>query len=302
MVFARTHEGIRLVIFDWAGTLIDHGSLAPYIAFVDLFAQHDIALTTQQARARTGLSKREHLEALFGLPEVASQWRRRYGRAARSSDVDAMFADFVPAQLLALARHGEMLEETPQAFSQLRARGVRIGTTTGYFRAAARMIWQRARSEGVVSDHDVCVDDVSEGRPAPWMNCLCMQALSVFPPERVLVVGDTRADVQAAKNAGCLSVGVARTGNEIGLPRSALSALPLHEQNTRLTRARATLWEAGADFVVDSVAEVPDLLDRVDRSLTYRERARALRRDVEQAHDTMLHDTSEELRPRVHSA
>ena len=35
---------IRAIMLDWAGTTVDHGSMAPVLALQTLFAQHGIAL------------------------------------------------------------------------------------------------------------------------------------------------------------------------------------------------------------------------------------------------------------------
>ena len=65
----------RGVVFDWAGTIVDFGSLAPMGAFVDLFAGHGITISVAQARIPMGLPKIEHIRSLGQLPEVAAQWQ-----------------------------------------------------------------------------------------------------------------------------------------------------------------------------------------------------------------------------------
>ena len=42
--------GLRGVVFDWAGTIVDFGSLAPMGAFVHLFEKHGIEISIAQAR------------------------------------------------------------------------------------------------------------------------------------------------------------------------------------------------------------------------------------------------------------
>ena len=41
---------IKLVVFDWAGTTIDHGCLAPAGAFVTSFATKGVSVTLAEAR------------------------------------------------------------------------------------------------------------------------------------------------------------------------------------------------------------------------------------------------------------
>jgi phosphonoacetaldehyde hydrolase len=66
---------IRLVVFDWAGTTVDHGSRAPVAAFVRAFAGHGVEVTPDEARGPMGLHKRDHIRAMLQMPAVARRWR-----------------------------------------------------------------------------------------------------------------------------------------------------------------------------------------------------------------------------------
>ena len=80
-------------------------------------------------------------------------------------------------------------------------------------------------------------------------------------------VGDTPADIQEGLNAGTWSIGVAATGNGIGLANEEFQALPLSERRTRVERARRELKDAGAHYVVDTLAELDPVLDDIDARL-----------------------------------
>ncbi len=62
---------IRAVVFDWAGTIVDFGSLAPMGAFVRLFENHGVVISIETARLPMGLPKLAHIQALGEIPEVA---------------------------------------------------------------------------------------------------------------------------------------------------------------------------------------------------------------------------------------
>ena len=115
----------------------------------------------------------------------------------------------------------------------MRARGLKIAASTGYFRAAARAVVEAARSQGYVPDFAIGADDVPAGRPAPWMIFRCMEALDVFPPSSVVKVGDTSVDVEDGRNAGCWSVGVIDSSSEMGLPADVFAALAETEKIQR---------------------------------------------------------------------
>ena len=55
---------VKAVIFDWAGTVVDYGSLAPMGAFVETFAEFGVAITIDEARGPMGMAKRPHIAAL----------------------------------------------------------------------------------------------------------------------------------------------------------------------------------------------------------------------------------------------
>lgn len=272
---------VRLVVCDWAGTLIDHGSCGPVVAFRAMFARHGVYVTDEQVRASMGLDKRAHIEAMFGHADVCEQWHDSHGCAPGSSDVDRLYRDFVPAQLSALPGHSRLIEGVDRALGFLRRRQIAVATTTEYFSCAAQRVLELASAQGFAPDYAVCSDDVSAGPPAPWMIYACMDALGIYPAERVVVIGDTVADVRAARSAGCLSVGVARTGNAVGLSELDWSLLTAERQEALLVRARAALSDAGADYVIDTMFDLPALIDASPRRLnrgSSRFGLRALRR------------------------
>src|SRR5262245_9066111 len=96
---------IRLVVLDWAGTAVDHGSFAPVVPFMEAFARFGIAVSPAEARRPMGLPKRDHLAAVLRLPTVADRWRAVHGSDATDADVDRVYAAFIPLQLEVIDNH-----------------------------------------------------------------------------------------------------------------------------------------------------------------------------------------------------
>jgi phosphonoacetaldehyde hydrolase len=249
------------VIFDWAGTLVDFGSLAPVRALVALFSQQKVAITVEQARGPMGLHKREHIRQIAALPAVAAAWQREHGRAFLDDDLDALYHAFVPLQQAALAERCQPIPGALQLVAELRRRGLRVGGTTGYSAEMMATLMPLAAGHGLELDAVVTVSDVPAGRPEPWMALRCAERLRAFPMSAVVKVGDTLVDVAEGRNAGMWTIGLAACGNEVGLDEPELAALPAAERSLRLTQARARLRSAGAHFVVDGPAEVPLILE-----------------------------------------
>ena len=192
---------IRLVVFDWAGTTIDFGSCAPAGAFVATFAARGVEVTLAEARGPMGLHKKDHLRAMLRTEAVGAKWREAVGRDWTETDVEELYRDVTPRQVEAAEQHSELISGVPVLVSLLRAAGLKIAATTGYFRAAADVVLAATKCQGYEPDFAICADDVPAGRPAPWMIFRCMEALGVYPPAAVLKVGDTVVDIEDGRNA-----------------------------------------------------------------------------------------------------
>jgi len=252
---------IRLVAFDLAGTTVDFGSRAPAGVFVDLFARHGVSLSDAESRGPMGTAKRDHIAALAALPRVAAAWRHAHGgREFTEGDLDALYAEFIPLQLESLPAFNDLIPGTVEAVAALRSAGIQVAATTGYDTAMTELVMEAARRQGFRPDAVVCASDVAAGRPAPWMIFRAMEQTGVWPPAAVVAVGDTLADVAAARNAGAWAVGVTATGNMLGLSRTAHDALPAADRVARLAEAHEAMLAAGAHAVVESVADVPAIL------------------------------------------
>lgn len=264
---------LRLVIFDWAGTTVDHGCFAPVAPFQELFTSRGVELSVAEAREPMGLGKRDHILAILSMPEVAARWKQACGQLPTDAELDQMFmTEFAPRQLACIPDCSELIPGVLECAAWLRKRGIKIGATTGYFREASDLVVAAANRQGFQPDAYCSAGDVSAGRPAPWMIYRNMEALGVFPASAVIKVGDTVPDIREGLNAGTWSVGVAATGSDTGLTAAQLSSLAPADRNARVGAARYKLLAAGAHFVIDSVADLPDLIPKIEARLAAGER------------------------------
>ncbi len=258
---------LQAVIFDWAGTTVDHGSLAPVRAITELFRRHGISLSNADARRDMGVFKRDHIRNILAMPQVAAEWHAAAGAAPGEKDVAALFAEFVPLQLDVLEEQAQVIDGVPALAERLRARGLHLGSTTGYSRPMLDVVVERAKAQGYVSDLALCPDDVPGGRPHPWMCLRLALHFRVSATRAAVKIGDTVSDIDEGRNAGMWAVGVSATGNEVGLSAPQLAALPPEDRRLRIDAARDHLIAAGAHYVVASVAECDAVLEEIDGRL-----------------------------------
>ena len=255
---------VKAIIFDWAGTLVDFGSTAPTSAIVDLFSRHDVAVTEEEVRIPMGLGKREHIFALTKLPGVTRSWREAYGRPIELVDVDQLYRELLPRIVAAAERRAEIIPGVLETIAELRARGIRIGSTTGYSRDVMVPVIRRSFEQGLDLESVVCADDVAEGRPAPIAIYKSLIELSVWPTHHVIKVDDTIPGLREGSNAGCWTVGVATTGNAIGKTAEQWQSLSAEDRSTMRFRAYENLMKADPDFIVDGVTDLLPIVDQIE--------------------------------------
>ena len=254
----------KAAVFDWAGTTIDFGSFAPMGVFVEAFAEFDVEVSIAEARAPMGMPKWDHIDTMLKDPQIAARWEAAHRAVPTTADVDRIYDVFVPKNEEVVAKYATLVPGTREMVENLRARGMKIGSTTGYTRSIMERVLPLAREQGYAPDNLVCSDDLSEGRPGPLGMYKCFIDLAVYPPSSVIKVDDTEPGILEGVAAGCVTVGVALSGNEVGRTPEELARLSESEVAELRAAATAKLKGAGADHVIDTVADLPPLIDALE--------------------------------------
>lgn len=259
MTLARSFD---LVILDWAGTMVDFGCRAPVNALLEAFKRHGVTLTEQQVRRDMGKAKADHVSALLSDPQIARAWSAATGAPPTDRDRDGLVVELGPLMRDQAAQSATLIDGTRAAVDALRAAGLKVASSTGYTREMMQPVLSRAAAQGYSPDHVVCSGETPQGRPSPLMIYKTCADLAVWPLSRVIKVDDSEAGVAEGRAAGCLTVGVAASGNGVGLSAEALAALSPGERETRIAAASKALRAAGADIVIDTVAGLVPALER----------------------------------------
>jgi len=269
----KNETKIAAVIFDWAGTMVDFGCMAPVKALIKVFGETGIELTDELARRYMGLSKKTHIYKTLMLPEVEALWLEQNGSAPTEDDVEMLYSRFEQVIFDYLETDSAPVPGILSLIDHLRKNDIAIGSTTGYTKQMADVV--RNAAEGVGLHVDCCItpDSVSMGRPSPWMCHLVAMKLNIYPPKAVVKVGDTISDILEGKNAGMWSVGVIQGGSELGLTQDQISQLSESTLNHKMESVRQKFLEAGADFVIDSINQLEDVIEAIDAKLSIKEEA-----------------------------
>ena len=260
-------QKIKAIILDWAGTVVDHGSRAPMGAFVKAFAHFGVTISIADARGPMGMAKRDHIRMVGTSPAVAAAWRAKHGRDFDDAAIDAIFDVFEPMNITAVEAHSALIPGAHEALDWCKARGIRIGSTTGYTRPIMERLMPLAAAQGFVPEVTICAGDLAAGRPAPLQIWSALAQMGIWPASSVIKLDDTAPGIGEARAAGCWAVGVALTGNNPGLSAEELAGLAPAERDALRRAASETLLRAGAHLVIETIAELPTLIDHIETRL-----------------------------------
>jgi phosphonatase-like hydrolase len=218
---------LKLVVLDIGGTLIaDHGEVPD--AMLGAFSRHGVTVTAEEFSAWRGASKRTMVKHFV-------EQRAASGGAAL---IEAIYADFTVTATKAYEKV-QPIPGAEKAMQELQAMKLILATTTGFDRPLCTAIlkhlgWEHYFAASITSD------DVTDGRPAPFMLFRAMEAAHVNETAQVMAVGDTPLDLQAANNGGL--------GAAIGVWSGAATEDRLRQERN--------------SGVLPSVAHLPDLIRR----------------------------------------
>lgn len=223
---------IDFIVFDMAGTTVTDKNYVGK-AFLQAFARHDIAVEEKEINPIMGYPK----------PTAIQMVLERRGIDFDEELVSSIHQNFVH-EMLDFYEHSPVVQPMPDAedlFFYLKEKGIKIALNTGFSRDIAEIIIERFQwlDRGLIDDF-IASDEVEQGRPYPYMIELLKQRNGIGEEERIMKVGDTIVDILEGRAAQCFCVVSVTTGSA--------TAEELKEHNP--------------DFIINSLAELPVLLNR----------------------------------------
>lgn len=266
--YRRNYHGpIRAVIFDWAGTTMDFGCMAPAVVFQKVYEKAGVPISMEEARVPMGAHKRVHIGLISEIPSVRRRWVDAHGSDPVDEDIGKMFADFVPMQEACLSEYSTLIPGTLEVVGECRKRGYKIGSTSGYLPGMMAINLKDAEAQGYAPDATFGAGDVPRGRPFAHMVLRNILELDVSPVQSVVKVDDTLTGIEEGLNAGGWGVGLAISGNEVGITLDEWNALSEEVKQKHRDRIYPTMYQRGAHYVVDSIADLIPVFDDIEARL-----------------------------------
>ncbi len=269
-----SNSPIQAVIFDWAGTIVDFGSFAPTSIFVEAFKQgFDFDISLEEAREPMGLGKWDHIKEVGRIASVDQRWNEKFGRSMTSDDIDAIYAAFMPLQKAKVADHAAPILNAVEVVNDLKAKGIKIGSCSGYPREVMDVLIPVAADYGYQPDCVVATDDLPQGgRPAPFMALKNAIELNVTDVKACIKVDDSAPGIFEGHNAGMWTVGLLLSGNEAGLTFEEYQAADEATLDIAREKARAKFIKSSPHYLIDTIANLPDVIADIERRLAAGER------------------------------
>ena len=198
---------VQLLVCDMAGTTVRD--------------QSEVEHCFYRAAVDTGLpGDKDRIKAMQGLPKlivVETLWAEQIGQGhptfrERVNQTYDHFREVLENHYLTeavLPTDGAL-----ETLAALRARGIKVALTTGFYRQVANIIldrlgWRqgldeqyRAVDDSALIDLSLTPDETGKGRPHPDMILHAMRVFGITDPRLVVKIGDTPADLEAGAAAG----------------------------------------------------------------------------------------------------
>ncbi|CAD5113315.1 unnamed protein product [Dimorphilus gyrociliatus] len=269
--FSRRYTGrVKAVILDWSGTTADKYVIAPAVVFAHVFEKAGVPISMSEAREPMGIRKDLHIATICNNPSVRQRWFNAKGRYPNQGDVEEMYKNYIPAQLECLPKYTDLIPGAAKSIKTLRdGYGIKVGSTTGFSRPMVDILVEGARKQGLDFDATVAGDEVINGsRPKPFMIYKNMDLMNVHPIQSVIKVDDTTSGVGEALEAGCWGVGVARYSNYMDINSFEEEENYTREEiEARTEKSKQKLRETGVHYVIDSIAELPAVVEDINERL-----------------------------------
>lgn len=223
----------KALIFDMAGTIVRENGVV-YKTLHETLNMFDISVSKKEINDMAGAHKHEVITHFFNdrYPYKSNDT----GKTNINKNINRIIIEKFENNLKFNYRRPDSLAlidpTLKDHLANLRLNGYKIALNTGYSRDLQETIINKLELHDFIDTY-VSSEDVTLGRPEPFMIYQIMSQLNIKDATSVIKVGDTINDILEGKNANCRTIGVLTGANN-----------------------KTELLNAGANVILDSVMDI----------------------------------------------
>jgi phosphonatase-like hydrolase len=215
-------NNIKMIVFDMAGTTINENGIV-YKTLYSTMKDFGLHVPKSEQKFWGGADKKEILDNYLINNNIMTYPVQQELHTKFFNNLKEQYFESNNVELI----HPKL----PELLTTIRENDIKVSLNTGYNRDIQNGIIHKLNMNDFISDY-VSSEDVSKGRPYPYMIYKLMERNDIINPKQVVKVGDSQNDILEGINAGCFS--------SIGV----LSGIGIKE----------TL--KSSDFILDSVMDI----------------------------------------------
>lgn len=255
---------IRLCVFDMGGTIVDRYNLSHFLSLRQAFQKKGLIIPNKLIYKDFGMNKYDHIqEILLNNIYILRQWMQIHGEFPNVKSTMSVFDEFIKYQMNEGINNIEIIPETKTCIKWLGDHNISTGVTTGFSRPIMNAIKEKLINEDIHIDKYVSSTCLGKpGLPEPHMIREIMYSLGIHNnPRRVIKIGDSIVGINEGKNAGAITIGVAKWSTYMQMTDyDEDKKISKKEYNKRLKISREILWSAKPDYVINSLNELPKII------------------------------------------
>lgn len=199
-------SNIKMLVFDMAGTTVnEHGIV--YQTMFSTLSNYGLGVKQEEIDKWHGANKSEVFNHYLNKSDIFKMHSETYQNNFRKEIYDKFYKS-LEEQYFTSNKISLIHEDLPKIFTNIRESGIKIALNTGYNKSIQSAIINKLGMNEFIDDY-ISSEEVSRGRPYPYMIHSLMERNNIKTSKEVIKFGDTKNDIIEGINARCLaSIGV----------------------------------------------------------------------------------------------
>ena len=188
-------KNVQMIVFDMAGTVINESGIV-YQTLYTTMKDFGLHVPKQDKEFWYGGDKKEILDYYLCENQIMTRPIQKDLHTKFFNNLKEQYFESDQVQLI----HPKL----PELLTDIRKKDIIVSLNTGYNNDVQTNIIKKLHMTDYISDF-VSGEDVSRGRPYPYMIYKLMERNNIVNPKQVVKIGDTEKDIFEGLNAGCFS-------------------------------------------------------------------------------------------------